>query len=77
VEDRIQQEKYSGGRAEGQDTPTIEVKDREVKLKVSGHFGGRITCRIWRWFGHGLWRFECGVARGIMHRTTRRITFGR
>jgi hypothetical protein len=62
------------GRTEGPYMPTMT---REAKLKVAGHFCGRITCRIWRWFGHRLWRFERWVARGIMHRPTGRITFGR
>jgi hypothetical protein len=62
------------GRAEGSYMPTMT---REAKLKVAGHFCGRITCWIWRWFGHRLWRFERWVARGIMHRATGGITFGR
>jgi hypothetical protein len=64
----------SRGRAEG---PVHADNDPRGELKVAGHFCGRITCRIRRWFGHRLWRFERWVARGIMHRATGRITFGR
>jgi hypothetical protein len=52
-------------------------RHRSKRVKIARHLRGRIICRVWRWLGHRLWRFKCGVAGRIMHRTTRRITFGR
>jgi hypothetical protein len=74
---QFERKKNSGSRADAENMLTIEINEREVPLKVARHFRGRITCRIWRWLGHGLWGFERWVAGGIVHRTTRRITFGR
>jgi hypothetical protein len=45
--------------------------------RIARHFGGRITCRIWRRLGQWLGRFNGRIARWIMHRLVGRITFGR